>query len=199
MEVVEGLQGGGRVTPRTELIGGVLQAAHRILSDNVRGVTLSEALFVPQGGYRSIMGTLKHAAGWSRVYRSFAFDESPLGWEQLPWPRGLRDTIEPAGDYLDELRAWLADAHASWTRSMAPVTEVELDELRPLHWGDREPLWQLVLSHANHDAYHAGEINQLLSIARGEAWEEFEEVEENHVSTVGHRVRPAWMGPHESP
>ena len=33
----------------------------------------------------------------------------------------------------------------------------------------------------------------LLSIARGEAWEYTEEVEENHISTYGHGVRPDWM------
>jgi hypothetical protein len=46
---------------------------------------------------------------------------------------------------------------------------------------------------ANHTCYHAGEINMLLSIARGEAWEYSEEVEENHISTAGHRLRPGWM------
>jgi hypothetical protein len=44
----------------------------------------------------------------------------------------------------------------------------------------------------NHHSYHAGEMNQILSIKRGKAWEEGEEVEENHISTVGHRVKPPW-------
>lgn len=34
----------------------------------------------------------------------------------------------------------------------------------------------------NHHIYHAGEINQLLSIYRHEAWEEGEEVEENNIA-----------------
>jgi hypothetical protein len=46
---------------------------------------------------------------------------------------------------------------------------------------------------AHHHVYHAGEINQLLAIVRGEAWEEGEEVEENHISTLGHRVTPPWL------
>lgn len=46
---------------------------------------------------------------------------------------------------------------------------------------------------ANHWIYHAGELNEILSIVRGEAWEYAEEVEENHISTAGHRVRPDWM------
>jgi hypothetical protein len=43
---------------------------------------------------------------------------------------------------------------------------------------------------AAHWLYHAGEINAILAIRRGEAWEHMEEVEENHISTVGHRMRP---------
>jgi hypothetical protein len=59
--------------------------------------------------------------------------------------------------------------------------------------GELGPLFDIAATIARHHVYHAGEINQLLSIARGEAWEEFEEVEENHISTVGHRVRPPWL------
>jgi hypothetical protein len=49
-----------------------------------------------------------------------------------------------------------------------------------------------------HWAYHAGEINAILGIRRGEAWEYSEEVEENHISTVGHGLRPEWMTDEEA-
>jgi len=49
------------------------------------------------------------------------------------------------------------------------------------------------LLQACHWCYHAGELNEILSIIRGEAWEYCEEVEENHISTAGHRVKPGWM------
>ncbi|MBV9328025.1 MAG: hypothetical protein JO352_30290 [Chloroflexi bacterium] len=62
-----------------------------------------------------------------------------------------------------------------------------------MHWGELRPLFDMVAAIARHRVYHAGEINQLLSIARVEAWEEYEEVEENHISTIGHRVRPSWL------
>jgi hypothetical protein len=32
----------------------------------------------------------------------------------------------------------------------------------------------------------------------GEAWEYGEEVEENHISTLGHRVRPPWITDEEA-
>ena len=44
---------------------------------------------------------------------------------------------------------------------------------------------------AGHECYHAGEINMILAIRRGEAWELGEEVEENHICTEGHGVEPA--------
>ncbi len=61
------------------------------------------------------------------------------------------------------------------------------------HFGIEAPLFDIVVMVANHWTYHAGEINEILAIRRGEAWEYTEEVEENHISTAGHRVRPQWM------
>ena len=57
-----------------------------------------------------------------------------------------------------------------------------------MYWGEEAPLFDIVSMIARHHVYHAGELNQVLSIFRGEAWEEGEEVEENNISTVGHRV-----------
>jgi hypothetical protein len=71
----------------------LLNHAHGTMARNVERVTLDEALFVPEGGYRSVLGTLKHAAGWSHVYRSYAFDTHPRYWNEIGWPHGLRDTI----------------------------------------------------------------------------------------------------------
>jgi uncharacterized damage-inducible protein DinB len=163
------------------------------VSDNVAGLTLEQALFVPPGGFRSSLGTLKHIAGWSHVYRSFAFDQQPKHWLQAEWPRGLRDTVVTSQAYLEEIIVWLGDAHRLWLDSLGALKEADIDRPGPLHWGGSAPLSAIVALVANHYVYHAGEINQLLSICRGEAWEETEEVEENHISTVGHRVKPSWM------
>ena len=89
--------------------------------------------------------------------------------------------------------AWFDDAHHRWLTDLAQIQEGQLDELRPLHWGQRMPLYEIVTIIAGHHLYHAGELNQVLSICRGEAWEETEEVEENNISTVGHRVKPPWL------
>ena len=169
----------------------MLEEAFQALADNVRGLRIDEALFVPPGGYRSTLGTLKHSAGSSHVYRSYAFEREPEHWAQIDWPRGLRGTVESSQSYLDEVIGWAEAAHRIWLRCLCELSEDEaLDVLRPLHSGERKPLFDIVATIARHRVHHAGEINQLLSIVRGEAWEEYEE---NYISTVGHRVRPPWL------
>ncbi len=171
----------------------LLDHADHVLIDNLVGLTLAEALFTPAGGFRSVLGTLKHAAAWSHVYRSFAFDRQPTNWHELTWPWGLRDRIDPSEAYLADVIAWLGLVQRQWLESLAAVDEEQLTLSCPLHWGQTAPLAEIVVMVASHHIYHAGEINQLLSIYRTEAWEFGEEVEENHISTVGHRVKPAWQ------
>ena len=178
---------------KLELTRHCLDYAYQTMIGHFPSLSLEEALFVPTGGYRSVLGTLKHAAGWSHVYRSYAFDLQPRHWVHIDWPHGLRDTIIKSEQYLQDVIAWFDDAHQRWQADLAKVSEDQLDELRPLHWGARAPLYQIVTIIAGHHIYHAGELNQVLSICRGEAWEEREEVEENNISTVGHRVRPPWL------
>lgn len=167
-----------------------LEEAHRTLIENLRGVSLAEAL-QSAGGYRSILGITKHVAGWSSVYFSYAFEAEPTHWEHADWPHGRRDHIEPTMEYLDILLAWLERSYQRWVGAVALAAD--FDAPRPVHWGAETPLADIVVMVAAHWVYHAGEINAILAIQRGEAWEYGEEVEENHISTIGHRVRPSWM------
>lgn len=180
------------MSSKVEISRYMLEHGYQTMKGHFSGLSLEEALFIPQGGFRSILGTLKHAAGWSHVYRSYAFDPQPRHWAELDWPHGLRDTIVKSEPYLQDILAWFDDAHRRWLADLSQIREDQLDELRPLHWGQRAPLYEIIMITAGHHLYHAGELNQLLSIYRGEAWEETEEVEENNISTVGHRVKPPW-------
>jgi uncharacterized damage-inducible protein DinB len=169
---------------------GVLEEAHRMFVENVRAVSLEEALSAA-GGHRSILGIAKHVAGWSAVYYSYAFEPVPRHWDETDWPRGLRDRIEPSEPYLREILDWFERTYERWRTSVDESTN--LDHAAPLHWGGTAPLRDIVIMVTSHWLYHAGEINAILATCRGEAWEYGEEVEENHISTVGHRVRPDWM------
>jgi Protein of unknown function (DUF664) len=177
---------------RAELTLATLESARQTLTGNLAGVTLEEALYAA-GGYRSVLGIVKHTAAWSHGYHSFAFDPAPRHWRAIDWPRGLRDTIEPKQDYVDEILAWFGLAAENWAESLRGLLDGGFDEPRPCHWGASAPLFDIVLMVANHWCYHAGEINAILSVVRRAAWEYTEEVEENHISTAGHRVRPGWM------
>jgi uncharacterized damage-inducible protein DinB len=180
---------------RHDLVPAVLEEAHRTFADNLEGVSLEEALD-PAGGYRSVLGIAKHTAAWSAVYHSYAFEPEPRHWDAIDWPRGLRDRIDPSPEYLEEIRAWFERTYAAWSASLAAAAD--LAEPRPVHWGGTSPLADIVAMVTSHWAYHAGEINAILAIRRGQAWEFGEEVEENHISTAGHGVRPSWMSDEEA-
>ena len=167
----------------------VLTESFTVFDDNVRPLTLEEFLDA-QGGYRSILGLTKHTVGWTHVYHSYAFEEPPRPWQNIGWPRGLRDTIDPSDAYVREILTWFEASRDAWIAAIAPP--VDLASLRPLHWGDTAPLRDIVAMVGSHLTYHAGEINEILAIRRGEAFEAGEEVEENHIATEGHRVRPVW-------
>jgi DinB family protein len=170
----------------------VLGAARRTLDGSINGLALADALDAA-GGVRSVLGVLKHAAGWSHVYHCYAFETPPRHWNAIDWPRGLRDTIDVSQEYVDEMVAWLRVSQDRWLASVGDLEDDAFDAPRPCHWGGAMPLFGIVLMVADHWSYHAGEINALLSIRRGHAWEYTEEVEENHISTAGHRLRPGWM------
>ena len=172
------------MAPASEFARRAIAFQHRMLRDNVATVSLDEALFTA-GGYRSILGVLKHLGGWLHVYHDYAFGEDPKHFEQTSWPRGLGDTIEPNSEYLSEVLAWIDEGFAAWDTEIAACDDEDLRKPRPVHWGAVLPLDEIVLIMVAHSGYHTGELNMLLSIARGEAWELGEEVEENHVDTFG--------------
>jgi hypothetical protein len=175
-----------------DLLQKMMESSYSALVSHLDRLELAEALFVPPGGYRSILGTLKHAAGWSHVYHSYAFNPQPASWDRLDWPGGLRETVEKSPAYLQSVIAWLKNSHESWIATLTKVDEEQIDGLRPTHWGEGLPLYEIVTRITGHHLYHAGEINQLLSIYRQEAWEEGEQVEENITPSLGHRVIPPW-------
>jgi uncharacterized damage-inducible protein DinB len=167
-----------------------LETARQMFLDEVEGVTIEDGLDAAQGR-RSVLGLMKHTAAWADIYRSFAFEDPPRGWNETDWPRGLRETIDPAKAYLDEVRAWFERASEDWIAAVDPP--LDLGALRPVHWGETWPLRDIVAYLAAHWSYHAGEINMILAIRRAEAWEYGEHVEENHISTLGHSVRRPWI------
>src|SRR2546429_1205132 len=148
---------------RAQLATRLLEAARDTLRANIAHLTLEEALHAA-GGHRSIFGILKHIADWSRVYYSYAFEPEPKHWIKTDWPRGLRDTIEQSQPYVDAITAWFESSFEQWRSSLLTATDEDLDRPHPLHWRATAPLFDIVILVANHWTYHAGEINEILSI-----------------------------------
>ena len=171
---------------------GMLVAARQMYDNQVNTLTAEEALF-SAGGWRSSVGVLKHIAAWLHVYHSYAFESEPRHWNATDWPRGLVEEIEPSADYLREVVEWGRAGFAEWESALRGLDGTALDAPRPAHFGGKLPLGTLLGIQMFHVVYHAGEINMLLSIKRGEAWEWGEEVEENHIDTFGHGLRGNWM------
>ena len=132
------------MSSKLEMTIHLLDHAYTTMKDNLRNVTLEEALFVPQSGYRSMLGTLKHAAGWSHVYRSYAFDARPKHWTEIDWPHDLRDTIIKSEKYLRDITEWFDEAHQHWMANLSGLEDDQLDKLRPVHWGQEAPLYEIV-------------------------------------------------------
>ena len=99
---------------------------------------------------------------------------------------------------MDEVVAWAAEGAARWVRAIEACPDGELHRQARLHFGGTRPLARVALLVAEHVTLHTGEINMLLSIARGEAWEYTEEVEENHIPTFDHAVQPGGMSDEEA-
>src|SRR5215212_8579439 len=125
---------------RTELALAVLADARRLLADSLRTVAPGEALR-SAGGYRSILGILKHTAAWAEIYYSYAFEPEPRHWRHLEWPRGLPpEVVDTSPGYFDDVKDWLERGVGRWAASLAAVPDERLDEPRPVHWRGTAPL-----------------------------------------------------------
>ena len=137
---------------------------------------------------RSVLGLMKHTAGWSEVYHSFAFDSKPHGWDDADWPapppRTHRTLAGLRRRGLGVVRARRRRLACGGRRRRRP-RRAETGVL-----GRHAPLREIVAIVAGHWQYHACEINAILAIRRGEAWEFGEAVEENH---IGRSVRREWI------
>jgi len=171
---------------------GMVVAAREMFDRQVKDLPLDDALFAASG-WRSGMGVLKHVGGWLHVYHSYAFETEPRHWAQTSWPRGLIDEVETSKAYLEEVVSWIREGLATWETSLRGIEPGTLEQPRRAHFGGTLPLGTLLGIQMFHVTFHLGELNMLLSIKRGEAWEWGEEVEENHIDTFGHGLRGNWM------
>lgn len=134
------------------------------LLTNLSGLAESEWRALPPGAARSVESIVVHVASVKLMYDDYAFGAGRLAWDDAevePWADGEA----PVADAL----RWLETMHERVAASLARLADDdELDRERPTNWGGLRPTRWLLATLITHDAYHAGEINHIRSIIRGD-------------------------------
>jgi hypothetical protein len=133
---------------------------------NLKSVEESIWRIVPEGGVRTIESIALHVGSCKVMYDEYAFGSSRLFWgdaDVQPWAAGEAPFGETIG--------WLQDVHGRFVGHVRALRDEDLATPRPTNWGElRETRW-LISTIAQHDVYHAGEVNHLRSIlASNDAW-----------------------------
>ncbi|HJM88649.1 MAG TPA: DinB family protein [Dehalococcoidia bacterium] len=159
--------------PRVEELVSLLDLAfdgddETSLMANLRNVDEATWNTVPQGGGRTIAEIAAHAGLAPWVYADFAFGAGGPTWdsavaEVVAAARSMEQTVE-----------WMREGHSRFVAEVAALDDGDLDESRPAHWGEQQPLRKLVAVLVSHASYHAGEINHARSLIRGtDRWDYF--------------------------
>jgi uncharacterized damage-inducible protein DinB len=138
---------------------------HSLLG-NLRDVAPEEWTWTPPGGQRSVRDIVQHVGGCKLMYENHAFGDASLSWD---------DPLVAGGEAQDEAAsavAWLREGHERLRLSVARLDDVELGRPRRTNWGASKDTRWIVVIMIQHDLYHAGEINHLRSLYRGDdRWE----------------------------
>lgn len=124
----------------------------------LRGVTAEQAAWAPWPGRKTIWQLTLHIAYWKYAVRrrleggsAARFPRSPANWPRTP---DLPDAAAWATDV-----ALLRSEHERLLAAVAQVPPIRYRE--PTPGGKRWTMGELILGIAQHDAYHAGQIQML--------------------------------------
>jgi hypothetical protein len=150
------------------------------LISNILTVPEDAWLWVPPGLSRNPRMIAGHIGACKQMYRDHAFVEGKMTWDQ---PTGLGVSLEeiqstphlgerepPTGAVIE----WLRETHQGLRESVVGLEDSDLLTLRaPPEGGQQETRWIIAVL-ANHDLYHAGEIDHIRALHQGNdrwAWE----------------------------
>jgi hypothetical protein len=147
------------------------------LFSNLKDLREDDWTWVPPGGARSIAAIAGHVASTKVMYDNHAFGDGSLTWmdplfgdAQSP-PAGGQGP--DGGPSPQELVEWLRESQLRLLRNVDALgDDGELLRDRPVNWGGAMPTRWIISRLIHHDGYHAGEINHLRSVHRGDdVWE----------------------------
>ena len=123
-------------------------------------------LVTPAGGARTIASIVLHVGECLVMYDEYAFGPGRMTWDDpdiFPWRRDEA----PMADAI----AWMSAAHRRFADHVADLRDEDLGTARPANWGELVPTRDLIAAITTHASYHAGEINHIRSLLRGDdAW-----------------------------
>lgn len=149
-----------------------LGQAFDLLFSNLKDVRDDDWAWMPPGGARSIYAIAGHAASSKVMFQNHAFGDASMRWEddafELALPSGPHAAVDP-----QPLIAWLREGELRMRRSVDALgDDGELDRPRPVPWGGMRKTRWIIHHLAQHDAFHAGEINHLRAVHQADdRWE----------------------------
>jgi hypothetical protein len=99
-----------------------------------------------------------HLAAWADIYRQFAFSNTTPDLSDANVPGDLSAGI-----------AWLYSAQDDFIATVASLSDEQVFESRPAHWGELVPVAQLATTMLTEHVHHVAEIGVLRDLRRGYA------------------------------
>jgi hypothetical protein len=134
---------------------------------SLRGVSEEEARWTPSH-YKSfphmtgsILSLAFHAGGDKSVLISHAFGDGSITWEKV------QARFEAMGGNLEAARQLAKEGHMRVLHTLAGLQEEDLDVQRPYYGGKMLTTCQIFCILAEHDLYHAGQINYVRCLLAG--------------------------------
>jgi hypothetical protein len=139
---------------------------HSFLS-SIKGLTEEDAQWAPPH-YRgfphmngSILNLAFHTGGDKFVLMSCAFTGGALTW------KAVQDKFDQRGGNLAAAKALAEEGHALVLDTLRSLSDEELDVPRPYYGGKTHTAFELFGIVAEHDLYHAGQINFVRCLLAG--------------------------------
>jgi DinB superfamily len=134
---------------------------HSLLG-NLHDVTSEEWRWEPPGGRRTIRNIVQHVGSCKFMYENHGFGDATFEWDD-PLVAGVDAVDEPTSAI-----AWLREGQARLRRSVAGLDDAELGRSRRTNWGELKETRWIIAVMIEHDLYHAGEINHVRALHRGD-------------------------------
>lgn len=133
---------------------------------NLQGLEEEELDWLAPGAGRSIRHNVEHLGGAKLMYENHAFGDGTLQWS----PSLVRqsDVAKGSTESVGGLLEWLEAAHETFGRRVAELSDDDLVTIRRMSWGEKWNTRRIIAVMIEHDLHHAGEINHIRALRRGE-------------------------------